>query len=212
MPAESVPILYGNAGSSCTARLRIALNLKGIKYDAQSVDVRMSVEYQKLNPQRLVPLYVTKEASISQSVAILEYLDETAQGPALLPKDARGRARVRSIAQFIVSEIQSLQNTRLDDELTKLGADLLKWRLTWIVRGFDAIEGMLDSSDTGKFCHGDEPTIADCCLIPQIINNTQRYQLDSARWPKSHAIFQHAVQLKAFADALPQNQPGFPGF
>lgn len=75
MPAESVPILYGNAGSSCTARLRIALNLKGIKYDAQSVDVRMSVEYQKLNPQRLVPLYVTKEASISQRYARGHFLD-----------------------------------------------------------------------------------------------------------------------------------------
>ncbi|KAK9810863.1 hypothetical protein WJX73_003054 [Symbiochloris irregularis] len=209
MAASGGYVLYGTAWSSCTGRVRIALNLKGIKYRSITDVSRTSKEYAELNPQALVPLLITPDARLSQSVAILEYLEE--QQPThspLLPTDPDGRARVRSIAQFVVSEMQPLQNTRLDKELTKLGVHLLAWRQTWIKKGFDVLEGMLKSDKTGKYCHGDSPTMADCCLVPQAMN-AGRYELDMATWPRCNAVVQHCIQLPAFEKALPQNQPDF---
>ena len=184
--------LYGYFRSSAAYRVRIALNLKGLAPEALSLHLtkgqQRASDYLALNPQGLVPALVTDEGNVlTQSLAIIDWLDETHPEPPLLPSDALGRARVRSIALAIACDIHPLNNLRVLNYLTNtLGiSDDQKsgWYRYWIDTGFEALEQRFAREPaTGRFCHGDTPTLADICLVPQIAN-AHRYQMDLSPYP-----------------------------
>jgi maleylpyruvate isomerase len=201
--------------SSAAFRTRIAINLKGLKPEQAFVHLRKNEQnadaYLKLNPQGLVPALVHDGFVIAQSLAIIEYLDETFPEPALLPKDAKGRARVREIAYAIACDIHPINNLRirnyLASELKHSETEVLAWQVHWMATGFAALEKMLaDSPETGRFAHGDTPTLADICLIPQLAN-ARGAQMDLRPYPTLKRIEKTAYELEAFNAALPANQP-----
>ena len=201
--------------SSAAYRVRITLNLKGVVADEIYVHLRRgeqrAADYMALNPQGLVPTLVDGEAVLGQSLAILEYLEETRPAPPLLPPDPAGRARVRQIAGIVACDIHPIDNLKVLNYLgAELGVDEAKravWYRHWVDQGFDAIEALLAGSDaTGRFCHGDAPTIADICLVPQVFN-ARRFDVDVARWPNIRRIDETARALDAFARAAPEVQP-----
>jgi maleylacetoacetate isomerase len=209
--------LYGYFRSSAAFRVRIALNLKGIAPELRFVHLRRDggeqhrPEFEAINPQKLIPALVHDGHTITQSLAIIEYLDEIVPEPPLLPKDPPGRARVREIADVVACDIHPVNNLRVNQYLEqKFGADAraqVGWQRHWIRTGFDALETMLmRSKETGRFCHGDKPTLADICLIPQIAN-ARRVELDLSPWPTLAGIEARALALPAFEAALPKNQP-----
>lgn len=207
--------IYGYFRSSAAFRVRIALNLKSIEAAPHSLHLRKdqhrSEAYKALNPQQLVPALVHDGHVIAQSLAIMEYLDELRPDPPLLPGDAAGRARVRQIALSIACDIHPLNNLRVLRYLRHaLRADdqaRNDWQYHWIVTGFDALEDFLKASgDTGRFCHGDSPTLADVCLVPQMAN-ARRIQMELGDYPTLLRIEEAAYQLPAFARARPENQP-----
>lgn len=209
--------LYSYWRSSAAFRVRIGLNLKGLDYETASVHLvrdggeQHRGEYAALNPQRLVPTLMHGERIIRQSLAILEYIDEVWPTPRLLPMTARDRARVRSLAQLVASDIHPLNNLRV---MRYLESDLLVpetrregWVRHWITEGFGALESLLESDPaTGRFCHGDSPGLADCCLVPQAFN-ARRFGVDMKAFPTISRIDAACQELPAFADAQPQNQP-----
>jgi maleylacetoacetate isomerase len=210
-------VLYGYFRSSAAFRARIALNLKGVAAEQRFVHLirnggeQHSADYKAVNPQALIPALVHDGHTITQSLAIIEYLDEVVPEPRLLPKDAYGRARVREIAYAVACDIHPVNNLRIGQHLQKTfnasADDVVAWQRHWITVGFDAIEKMLAASPaTGAFCHGDTPTLADICLIPQCAN-ARRAKLDIATWPTIARIEARALAHPAFAAALPQNQP-----
>jgi maleylacetoacetate isomerase len=210
-------ILYGYFRSSAAFRARIALNLKGIKPELRFVHLlkdggqQHSAEYRTLNPQELIPALVHDGHTITQSLAIIEYLNEIVPEPSLLPRDAYGRARVRSLAYAVACDIHPVNNLRVNQHIkATFGADAaaqVAWQRHWITLGFDALETTLArDKETGTFCHGDTPTLADICLIPQIAN-ARRVELDIAHWPTIARIESHALKHAAFDAALPKNQP-----
>ena len=208
--------IYTYFQSSAAYRVRIGLALKGLEAEPRFVDLRKGAQgeapYRALNPQGLVPLLVDDGFVLGQSLAILEYLDEIAPTPPLLPADARGRARVRSLAYAIACDIHPLQNLRarlyLARELGHGEAEVLAWTRHWIVRGLDALEALVAGHPaTGGHCHGDAPTLADVCLVPQLAN-AQRYGcLDPAAWPTLTRIRDACQALEAFQVAAPERQP-----
>lgn len=211
------PVLYGYWRSSAAYRVRIALNLKGVEHRQAPVHlVRDGGEqhqsaYRALNPQRLVPTLVVGELVITQSLAIIEYLEETGAGPALLPADAAGRARVRSLAEIIACDVHPLQNLRvlnyLTDELAAADGQRTGWARHWIGAGLAAFEAHLArSSATGTYCHGDEPGLADICLVPQLYNAV-RYACDLEALPTIRRVNAACFELPAFSDAVPEAQP-----
>jgi len=208
--------LYNFFRSGTSHRLRIALNLKGLKRDYVAVDLRreahLAPAFKALNPQGLVPaLVLDDEQVLIQSPAIIEWLEETHPKPALLPTDAAGRARVRALAAIVGCDIHPVNNRRILEALRhRFGADeaaINAWCGTWIADGFDALEALLEAdTQRGRFCHGDAPTLADVYLIPQI-ESARRFQVDLTRWPLISAIDATCAQLPAFADAAPGRQP-----
>ena len=209
--------LHSYFRSSASYRVRIALNLKGLPYTYVPVHLlkdggqQHTADYQRMNPARLVPTLVDDGHALGQSLAIMEYLEETYPEPALLPRDPLGRARVRGLAQSVACEIHPLNNLRvlqyLDNELKVDESTKAAWYRHWITLGFTAMESMLaDDPATGIFCHGNTPGLADCCLIPQIANS-RRYDTPLDAFPTIRRIEQACLALDAFAKAAPQVQP-----
>ena len=209
--------LYTFFLSSAAYRVRIGLALKGLTYDAEFVHLARDggeqhrPAYSTLNPERLIPLLVEDEFVLSQSLAILEYLEETHPEPALLPGSPRERARVRALAASVCCDIHPLQNLRvrryLADELKQDEAAVLRWTQHWIDRGLSALETTLAKGPRGgAFCYGDRPTLADVCLVPQLANAV-RYRCDLGKYPTLVAIRDRCNALEAFQRAAPENQP-----
>lgn len=209
--------LYGYFRSSAAFRVRIALNLKMLDHESVPVHLRRGdqrrPEFFGVNPQGLVPALEDSGQTLIQSLPIIEYLDERFPEPPLLPRDAPGRARVRALAAIVACDIHPLNNLRVLRYLHRtLGQDeasLAAWYNHWIAEGFGAIEPLLAAdSRTGRFCHGDEPGLADIALVPQVVN-AERYQLDLAPYPTITRIFEACMTLDAFAAARPERQSDF---
>src|SRR5260221_782072 len=183
--------LYGFHRSSAAFRMRIALNLKGLDSEQAAVHLRRgeqrAPDFLKLNPQGLVQVLIDGANVLTQSLATIEYLDETHPNRPLLPNTADGRARVRALAQIIACEIHPLGNTRvlqyLAKELKHDEPTVQRWFNHWIALGFGAFQALMSGhAETGQFCHGDQPTLADICLVPQVFN-AKRYDLDLKPYP-----------------------------
>ena len=209
--------LYGYFRSSAAFRVRIALNLKGLGYEQAAIHLRKNEQrhpaYLALQPQGLVPALEADDGGIFiQSLAIIEYLDETHPAPPLLPARAAARARVRALAQAIACDIHPIDNLRVLRYLVKpLGHDeaaVEAWFNHWIKLGFEGVERLLGGDgQAGKFCHGDAPGLADICLVPQVFN-AQRYpSFDMTPYPAIRRIFEHCMTLDAFERARPERQP-----
>jgi maleylacetoacetate isomerase len=208
--------LYNYFRSSASFRVRIALKLKGLPYEYVSVHIakgdHKKPEYASLAADTLVPLLDTGTDKLSQSMAIIEYLDETHPTPALLPADAIGRAKVRALAQSIACEIHPLNNLRVLKYLVKeLKLDeeaKTAWYRHWVRDGLVSFEKQLAQLPAGKYCYGDTPTLADCCLVPQIFNG-KRFDCDFSGLPRTMAAFDACMQLDAFQKAQPSSCPDF---
>lgn len=211
--------LYTYFRSSAAYRVRIALNLKGIDYDSIPVHLlqdggqQLLPAYRAVNPSALVPALDDDGAILTQSLAMLEYLDETRPAVPLLPADALGRARVRALALAIACDAHPLTNLRvlkyLKNTLGLSDEAKQEWYRHWMAEGLAAVEALLaqgDPAGTGLFCHGDSPTMADCCLVPQVFN-AQRFAIDLAPYPRVARIHAHCAGLPAFAAAHPSRQP-----
>ena len=206
--------------SSAAYRVRIALELKGQPYEILPVHLlrgggeQHSPEYQQINPQEFVPVLMHGGRALRQSMAIIEYLDETWPDPALLPTVARDRQRVRAIAQMIACDIHPLNNLRiqkyLEEHLEADEADRERWTRHWITEGFEALELVLaDNPSTGTYCDGEQPTMADCCLVPQVFN-AERFGVDMAPYSTIRRVVQSCMALEEFQAARPENQPDAP--
>lgn len=207
--------LYNFWRSGTSHRLRIALHLKGLDIDYVAVHLgkeeHLTASFKAINPQQLVPALDTGSDVLIQSPAILEWLEERYPVPPLLPKDVSARARVRALAAIVGCEVHPINNRRVLEYLRKtFGANedvINAWCGTWITAGFDAYEALL-AADTQRcrFSHGDTPTLADCCLIPQV-ESARRFRVDLQRWPLIMAIDAHCASLSAFERAAPAHQP-----
>ena len=198
--------LYTYFRSSASFRVRIALNLKGLAYDPVFVHLpkgeHRKAEYAAVDPQGLVPTLVDDGRTLTQSLAIIEYLDETHPKPRLLPEDATGRARVRSLSLLVACEIHPLNNLRTLQHLKRaLGQNedqINAWYRHWIADGLAKLEADLNRDDSGgRFCHGDAPTVADCCLVPQIFN-AKRMECRTDHAPTVMRVFDACMEHEAF--------------
>jgi maleylacetoacetate isomerase/maleylpyruvate isomerase len=207
--------LYNYFRSSAAYRVRIALALKGLSYDYVSVHLakgeQYSPEFMAINPQSLVPVLEEEGHLLYQSLAIMQYLDETHPAPPLLPADPFERNRVRSLALIIACEIHPLNNPRVLNYLTgKFGVSeeqKLEWYHHWVKTGFTALEKRLaDEKGTGRFCHGDTPGFADCVLVPQVAN-ARRFKVDLGAFPTILRINDECLEVEAFQKAAPERQP-----
>jgi maleylpyruvate isomerase len=207
--------LYTFFRSGTSHRLRIALNLKGIAYEHVAVDLRreqhLTAEYKAVNPQQLVPALQVDGRVLTQSPAIIEWLEERYPAPPLLPRDAQDRAQVRALAALIGCDVHPVNNRRILEALRhRFGADdeaINGWCATWIEAGFDAFEALVGSFGTsGPYAFGERPTLADVYLVPQV-ESARRFKVDILRWPRIAAVDRACAELEAFARAAPAAQP-----
>jgi maleylacetoacetate isomerase len=212
--------LYSFWRSSASYRVRIALNIKGLPYEYAAVNLardggeQFHTAFRALNPQSRVPALLADGQVLLQSISILEWLEEVHPAPPLLPKEPFARARVRSLAQIIAADIQPLQNIAVTKYLaTEMGAGdeaVKTWLREWIGRGLTALEARLRSEPgTGRFCHGDSPTHADCCLVPQCYA-ARRFGVEPAGFPTIARIEAACFELEGFRAAAPERQPDAP--
>ena len=207
--------LYNFFRSGTSHRLRIALNLKGLASEYVAVDLRteahQQADFKALNPQGLVPALVKDGKVMTQTPAIIEWLEETHPTPALLPSDADARARVRALAAMVGCDIHPINNRRILEYLRhQLKADeaaINAWCAHWITQGFDAFEAFLRADhQRGRFCVGDAPGLADVYLVPQV-ESARRFKVDMARWPLITAVDAACMALEPFQKAAPAVQP-----
>ena len=206
--------LYNFFRSSASYRVRIALALKGLPYTYMPVHLlrgeHKKPEFAALSADGFVPLLEDGGAYLSQSMAIIEYIDETHPTPPLLPQDPVGRAQVRALAQSVACDIHPLNNLRVLKYLVrelKLSEDAKNdWYRHWCREGFLSLERQLQRSPAGAFCHGDSPSLADCCLVPQVVN-AQRLEVDFQGLDRIQAIFEACMRLDAFQAADPSRCP-----
>ena len=205
--------LFNYFRSSASYRVRIALALKGLEYDYMPVHLprneQVSEAYGAISASRLVPLLKDGDAAVTQSLAIIEYLDETHPQPPLLPADALGRARVRALALDIACEIHPLNNLRVLRYLTSAlkvsEEDKDRWYRHWVETGLEAVERQL-AAQPARYCHGDAPTLADCVLVPQIFN-AQRFKCRTGHVPQTMRVFDACMRLDAFEKTRPEACP-----
>ncbi len=209
--------LYTFFRSSASFRVRIALNLKGRKYEQAPIHLRrgggeqLSAAYKAINPQALVPALEDGGKILTQSLAIIEYLEERYPQPPLLPREPADKALVRSMALVIACEVHPIQNLRVlqyvKREYNQSDEQVNRWAQHWIDLGLAALEQMIVAPPRrGKFCFGDTPTLADICLVPQL-GNARRYGCDLSPYPAIIEIEKNCMALPAFADAAPEKQP-----
>ncbi|XP_023443177.1 maleylacetoacetate isomerase isoform X1 [Dasypus novemcinctus] len=212
MAESAKPILYSYFRSSCSWRVRIALALKGIDYETIPINLikdggqQFSAEFQALNPMRQVPALKIDGITIGQSLAIIEYLEETRPTPRLLPQDPKKRASVRMISDLITGGIQPLQNLSVLKQLSQ--ENQLTWAQNAICSGFNALEQILQST-AGKYCVEDEVSMADLCLVPQVAN-AERFKVDLTPYPTISRINKTLLALEAFQLSHPCRQPDTP--
>jgi maleylacetoacetate isomerase/maleylpyruvate isomerase len=213
--------LYGFWRSLATYRVKVALALKGMKVDEVSIDLlkgaQLEADYRKVNPQAVVPALILDDGGppLFQSVAIMEYLEETKPQPPLLPKDPRGRARVRGLALISAADAHPLVVPRirvyLEKELKLDEPTRNKWLMHWSLEALKAIEAHLTTEkETGRFCHGDSPTMADICLAGQVIGATGYFKCDVSSVPTVMRVYEECMKIEAFGKAHPLKQPGAP--
>ncbi|XP_060649749.1 probable maleylacetoacetate isomerase 2 [Drosophila nasuta] len=207
------PILYSYCLSSCSWRVRIALGLKNISYDLKPTSLlktdavhSYTPEYRELNPMQQVPVLQIDGQTLCDSVAIMHYLEETRKDTLILPQNPQGRAKVREIVEIICSGIQPLQNRLV---LAHLGKEKsIEWAQHWITRGFIGLETVLSSS-SGRYCVGDEISMADCCLVPQVFN-ARRYHVNLDPYPTILRINANLESEQVVIDSHPRKQPDYP--
>ena len=207
--------LYGYWRSSAAYRVRIALNLKGIDFESNPIHLlknggeQHSDEYASLNPMHLVPTLVDEDLVLNQSVAIIDYLEQKFPNEPLYPLEIKARAQVQALMLDIACEIHPVNNLRIQQYIVaELGASdeqKLAWSYHWMSKGFTAIEKKLQKL-SGKYCFGEQVTIADLCLVPQVYN-ANRFKLDMSSYPTINSIVDNCNQLQSFVDAMPENQP-----
>ena len=213
MAQESIPKLYSYWRSSCSWRVRTSLALKGIEYEYIPVHLvkdggqQHTDEYKQLNPQELVPTFVHGDIKLSQSLAILEYIEEafSSKGPRLLPENAADKARVRMLCELIACDIQPVQNLKILLRIAEMGGDKMAWGKQVITDGFRALEKSL-STTSGTYCFGDQITLADCCLPPQIYN-AKRFSVEMDQFPIISRIGESLDKIDAFQKSHPSQQP-----
>ncbi|TKS86458.1 Maleylacetoacetate isomerase [Collichthys lucidus] len=205
------PVLHGYFRSSCSWRVRIAFALKGVEYDQAPVNLikdggqQLTQQYKAINPMQQVPAVEIDGITLSQSLAVIQYIDETRPGPRLLPADPKKRAQVRMISDLIASGIQPLQNLYV---IQKMGAEKMQWSQHFIDRGFQALEPILKQT-AGKYCVGDEISMADICLVPQVYN-AERFKVDVDQYPTIKRLNQALLEIEAFKVSHPSRQPDTP--
>ncbi|XP_034250454.1 probable maleylacetoacetate isomerase 2 [Thrips palmi] len=219
MNSSKLPQLYSYWRSSCSYRVRIVLNLKEIDYNTVPIDIfkgggeQFSDNYRQINPMKKVPALVIDGHTIVESLNIMQYLEETRPQKSLMPLDVLKRAKVREICEMIQSGIQPLQNvgvvSRFENFVKENQESIkLEWAQYWIIQGFTALNEVLTAS-AGKYCVGDDITLADCCLIPQVYN-ARKFKVDMQQFPNLSRVATHLENHPAFYAAHPSNQPDCP--